>query len=90
MGLGSFAARIGTYILVTMPAVRHAKCVRCGSCVKACPVEAITMTDAGPVIDESKCIRCFCCHEMCRYEAMTLARRMRLFQGAGSPRQRFS
>jgi len=83
MGLGAFAARIGTYLLVTQPRVRAGKCVRCGSCVKACPVGAITMTDAGPVIDDARCISCFCCHEMCRYNAMKLAPRMRFLQGLG-------
>jgi len=90
LGMGAWAARLAARLLVTQPAVRRARCVKCGSCAKACPVDAITMTDDGPVIDRAKCISCFCCHEMCRYEAMTLARRMRLFQGAGSPRQRFS
>jgi len=83
MGLGAFAARIGTYLLVTRPRVRAGKCVRCGSCVTACPVGALTMTDAGPVIDDARCISCFCCHEMCRYNAMTLAPRMRFLQGRG-------
>ena len=81
MGLGALAARIGAAIFVTRPAVRYPKCVQCGSCAKACPVEAITMTERGPVIDYSTCIRCFCCHEMCRYEAMDVTRRMRLLQG---------
>ena len=81
MGLGTLASRIGAYLLVTRPKVRRAKCVRCGSCAKACPVQAVTMTEAGPVIDPVKCILCFCCHEMCRYEAMDLARRMKLFHG---------
>jgi uncharacterized protein (DUF362 family)/Pyruvate/2-oxoacid:ferredoxin oxidoreductase delta subunit len=82
-GLGAFAARLAAYVIVTQPRVRSAKCVRCGSCVKACPVGAVTMAGAGPVIDYSKCISCFCCHEMCRYESMDLARRMRFLQRLG-------
>jgi len=81
MDLGTLASRIAAYLLVTRPAVRRSKCVRCGSCEKACPVGAIRMTDAGPVIDPVRCILCFCCHEMCRYEAMNLSRRMRILQG---------
>jgi uncharacterized protein (DUF362 family)/ferredoxin len=80
MGLGALAARIAAHVLVTRPAVKHQKCVKCGSCAKACPVQAIQMTEAGPAIDPVKCILCFCCHEMCRYEAMDLARRMRILQ----------
>jgi len=80
MGLGTAVSRLGAMILVTQPKVRMKKCVKCGSCAEACPVEAIAMTDSGPVIDYRRCIACFCCHEMCRYEAMTLSRRMRLFQ----------
>ena len=88
MGLGAWASRLAAKILVTQPTVRRAKCVKCASCAKACPVDAITMTDDGPVIDRATCISCFCCHEMCRYEAMDLSPRMRLFQRTGSPRQR--
>jgi uncharacterized protein (DUF362 family)/Pyruvate/2-oxoacid:ferredoxin oxidoreductase delta subunit len=80
MGLGALLARVAATILVTRPAFKGQKCVKCGSCAKACPVQAIQMTDAGPEIDPVKCILCFCCHEMCRYEAMDLARRMRVFQ----------
>lgn len=81
MGFGTWVSRVATYLFVTQPQVRRGKCVKCGSCAKACPVEAITMTDQGPVIDYATCISCFCCHEMCRYEAMDLSRRMRLLQG---------
>lgn len=80
-GFGTWISRLATYLFVTQPQVRYGRCVKCGSCVQACPVEAITMTDRGPVIDYKTCISCFCCHEMCRYEAMDLSRRMRLLQG---------
>ncbi len=80
MGLGTAVSRLAATILVTRPKVRRAKCVKCGSCAEACPVEAIAMTPSGPMIDYKKCIVCFCCHEMCRYEAMTLSRRMRFLQ----------
>jgi uncharacterized protein (DUF362 family)/NAD-dependent dihydropyrimidine dehydrogenase PreA subunit len=83
MGVGAFAARLASRIIVTQPTLRPGKCVKCASCMKACPVEAITMSEDGPVIDRAKCISCFCCHEMCRYGAMDLGRRMRFFQGLG-------
>ena len=80
MGFGTWISRIATYVFMTQPTVRLKNCVACGSCAQACPVEAVTMTDAGPAIDYAKCISCFCCHEMCRYEAMDLSRRMRFLQ----------
>ncbi|HUT61307.1 MAG TPA: DUF362 domain-containing protein, partial [Phycisphaerae bacterium] len=80
MGFGTWISRLAAHLFVTRPVVRIKKCVKCGSCAQACPVEAITMTDAGPSIDYAACISCFCCHEMCRYEAMNLSRRMRFLQ----------
>ena len=42
----------------------------CGLCVRSCPVEAITMTDAGPVADRATCVECLCCHEVCPESAV--------------------
>jgi Pyruvate/2-oxoacid:ferredoxin oxidoreductase delta subunit len=83
MGVGSLFARLGARLIVTRPEVRYSRCVRCGLCAKACPVDAIEMTPRGPVINRATCIHCFCCHEMCRYEAMTFSRRMRLLRRLG-------
>ena len=52
------------------PTIRYSKCVKCGICVKECPVGAI-----GPdyVIDRRKCIGCGKCVESCPYKAIASA-----------------
>jgi uncharacterized protein (DUF362 family)/NAD-dependent dihydropyrimidine dehydrogenase PreA subunit len=57
------------------PYVIEKKCIRCGICVKSCPVEgkAIKLDkDRGtvPQYDYDKCIRCYCCQEMCPKKAI--------------------
>ena len=50
-----------------------ARCVRCGLCVKACPVKALYMgEEAGPVLTPSACIGCCCCHEVCSQRAVEM------------------
>ncbi len=45
---------------------------RCGLCVRSCPVNAITMTDDGPVVDRKTCVECLCCHEVCPHQAVRI------------------
>ena len=53
-----------------------ARCVRCYSCVKACPTGAISKDDAGAVvIDRAKCDLCGRCAEACLYDAMQIVGR---------------
>ncbi|MGC9195424.1 MAG: DUF362 domain-containing protein [Syntrophobacteraceae bacterium] len=47
-------------------------CTGCATCVEQCPVSALTMVDALPVVDAGVCISCFCCQEMCPEKAMAL------------------
>lgn len=42
------------------------KCIGCGVCVGACPVEAIKIDDDGKaVINAEKCISCGTCSAVC-------------------------
>ncbi len=47
-------------------------CTACGACIDQCPVGALTMKDAIPVVDADTCITCFCCQEVCPEKAITL------------------
>lgn len=57
------------------PYIDEEKCIRCGICVKCCPVpgKAVDFRDGKdkpPVYNHRKCIRCFCCQEMCPEKAI--------------------
>ena len=58
-------------LLVPKPYIRAGKCVKCGVCVKACPVkpQAVNWHDGNkanpPSYQYDRCIRCYCCQEMC-------------------------
>lgn len=57
------------------PYIEAEKCIRCGICVKSCPVpgKAVDFRNGRehpPVYDYRKCIRCFCCQEMCPEKAI--------------------
>jgi len=51
--------------------VKKDKCVACGACVDACPVNAIKM-DETAVIDEGTCIDCGTCVDQCPSEAIEI------------------
>lgn len=52
------------------PKIVKKKCTGCGTCVKWCPQEAITMIDEVAVIDARKCIGCGECLAMCRFDSV--------------------
>ena len=41
------------------------KCIKCGACISACPVEAISFQTGKVVIDKEKCISCGTCEAVC-------------------------
>ncbi|MBQ7466643.1 MAG: 4Fe-4S binding protein [Clostridia bacterium] len=45
------------------------KCIKCGGCVAACPMEAISFKDGKVVIDPAKCISCGTCAAVCPVSA---------------------
>jgi ferredoxin len=55
------------------PRVMEERCIACGACRDACPMEAISMVDGRHArINDDECIRCYCCHEMCPQDAIEL------------------
>ena len=46
-------------------------CIKCRSCEKRCPVNAIKL-QPYPLVNTKTCIRCFCCIEVCPVHALYL------------------
>lgn len=59
-------------LLDRKPFVKKEKCVGCGICVQACPLEekAIYLKNGKPAYRHRKCIKCYCCQEMCPKKAI--------------------
>ena len=47
------------------PRVSAKRCTGCGTCVKHCPQDAITLPAGKARINTDECISCFCCLEFC-------------------------
>jgi len=52
-------------LLKFYPCVEHDKCIRCATCIKACPNNVISMKNNRISFDYRRCIACFCCQEVC-------------------------
>ena len=48
------------------------KCTGCGSCVEACPVDAIKVENDKAIINNDECIDCGTCVDECPEEAISL------------------
>ncbi len=49
------------------------KCIKCGSCVEACPENAITLTPDGIITDPDLCKLCGKCAEVCPTKAIEMS-----------------
>lgn len=62
------------------PVILKKKCIRCGACVEACPLEEKALEfkkqKEAPIYDYKKCIRCYCCQEMCPAKAIVVKRKL--------------
>ncbi|MCL4234240.1 MAG: 4Fe-4S dicluster domain-containing protein [Deltaproteobacteria bacterium] len=84
--LGSLRAFPGPTPVVTsnyVSAIDDAECNGCGKCAKACPIDAISVSPAGPTakypkrkktatVDADRCIGCGVCNRSCKYTAMDM------------------
>ena len=63
--------RLANNLVVPRPRIIGSKCIKCGNCVKACPVKpkAVDWHDGNktnpPSYQYNRCIRCYCCQELC-------------------------
>ena len=51
--------------------VDQEKCTGCGTCVEACPVEAIQVENDKAVVDAEACVDCGACIEECPEKAIS-------------------
>ncbi|WP_315119842.1 4Fe-4S dicluster-binding protein [uncultured Clostridium sp.] len=58
-----------------IPRVVEDSCVKCGKCVKTCPIEAIEVNEKRVKINEDICLGCGVCVRSCAFNSILLERR---------------
>jgi len=61
-------------LMVVSVAFRASYCVKCGSCINNCPVNALSYGEKSVVIDENKCTRCGMCNFACPIAVFSIPR----------------
>jgi len=61
-------------VLMPRPVPIEGKCTACGTCVRGCPREAISIVNGVARVNDTLCIRCYTCHEICPEAAIELRR----------------
>lgn len=86
--LPEWLVKRASHIVWVRPAFSAEKCIVCGKCERACPVQAITLPKGArrPLLNAARCISCSCCHEICPKDAIRmtqsrLLRALKVFKG---------
>jgi uncharacterized protein (DUF362 family)/Pyruvate/2-oxoacid:ferredoxin oxidoreductase delta subunit len=68
--------------------IREELCDECGTCLKGCPAEAITLAGGSSRIDNDRCFACYCCQELCPQGAIEMSPSLqRLLESGGRARR---
>jgi uncharacterized protein (DUF362 family)/Pyruvate/2-oxoacid:ferredoxin oxidoreductase delta subunit len=68
----TFIIQLANKLIKYYPCLDQKNCIKCASCIKACPSKAIALKDDMLVFDYHKCISCFCCQEVCPKAAIKI------------------